>query len=134
MQKVKTNPQSIKIVGRVTYGNGLGRLLGFPTANIDPCEPLVGVSDGVWAGSVRVAEREYVAVVNVGYSPSVVEGGAHRVEAHIVGFEGDLYGATLTLNLCHHLRSERRFASREALVEQIGRDRDEAVALMKEQQ
>lgn len=127
---MKTNSQNIKIVGRVTYGNGLGQHLGFPTANISPEEPLADVADGVWAGSVVIDGRHYVAVVNIGYSPSVVEQGAHRIEAHIVGFEGNLYGATLTLTLHYHLRPERKFPSREALVEQIARDRDEAVKML----
>lgn len=114
----------------MTYGNGLGQHLGFPTANLAPAEPLVGVADGVWAGSVLLDGREWVAVVNIGYSPSVVEQGTHRIEAHIVGYKGNLYGSTLTLTLRYHLRAERKFPSREALVEQIARDRDEAVALV----
>lgn len=126
----KTNRQSIKIVGKVTYGNGLGHHLGFPTANIEPSTPLEGVEDGVWAGRVLVGESEYMTVVNIGHSPSVVIGGGRRIEAHIIGFEGNLYGKTLTLTLLYHLRAEQRFPSKEALVEQIARDREQAIALL----
>ena len=126
----KTNHQSIKIVGRVTYGNGLGQKLGFPTANVEPSEPMPEVADGVWAGIAEVEGGRYKSVINIGYSPSVVECGERRIEAHIVGFEGDIYGKMVTLILLHHLREERKFASRDALVEQIRHDRDEAIALL----
>jgi riboflavin kinase/FMN adenylyltransferase len=71
-----------------------------------------------------------MAVVNIGRSPSVVENGERRVEAHLVDFEGDIYNQEITLRLLFHLREERKFPSREALVEQIARDKQEAVALL----
>ena len=88
------------------------------------------VADGVWAGFAEVGGTTYKSVINIGYSPSVVERGERRIEAHIVDFEGDLYGKTVTLNLLYHLREERKFASREALVERIRHDCDEAIALL----
>lgn len=126
----KTNRQNIKIVGRVTYGNGLGQKLGFPTANIEPSHPLPKVADGVWAGFAEVEGKPYESVINIGYSPSVVENGARRIEAHIVGFEGNLYGQEITLYLVYHLREERKFGSREELVAQIERDRNKALDLL----
>lgn len=130
---MKTNHQTIKIVGNVTYGNGLGRELGFPTANIEPQAPLVGIAEGVWAGYATIQGKEFMAVVNIGHSPSVVEGGRLRVEAHIIGFEGDLYDKELQLSLLHHLRPEHKFPSREALVEQITRDKALATEILTQQ-
>ena len=118
----------------MTYGNGLGQKLGFPTANLLPSEPLANVEDGVWAGCAEVDSKEYGCVVNIGFSPSVVEGGNRRIEAHIMGFEGDLYNREIAITLHHHLREERKFSSREELVEQITRDRDQALALLTEKQ
>ena len=118
----------------MTYGNGLGQKLGFPTANLLPSEPLANVEDGVWAGCAEVDDKEYGCVVNIGFSPSVVEGGSRRIEAHIMGFEGDLYNREITITLHYHLREERKFSSREELVEQITRDRDQALALLTEKQ
>lgn len=131
---MKTNRQNIKIVGTVTYGNGLGRGFGFPTANIVPNQPYGEVADGVWAARAVVGDAEYDCVVNIGYSPSVVEHGGRRIEAHIVGFEGDLYNREITITLLYHLRPERKFPSREELIEQITRDREEAIALLTEKQ
>ena len=124
---MKTNTQNIKLVGKVTYGNGLGRHLGFPTANVEPSTAVPHLEDGVWAGYAIVEGHRYPTVVNVGFSPSVVEHGGRRIEAHIVGFEGDLYGREVALELHYHLRPERKFPSREALVEQIAADKEEAL-------
>ncbi len=130
---MKTKHQNIKIVGSVTYGNGLGQRFGFPTANLTPLGELGAVEDGVWAALVEVDGKVWHSVVNVGFSPSVISAGARRVEAHIMGYSGDLYGKTITLTLCHHLREERKFPTREALIEQIAHDRDRAEELLKEE-
>ncbi len=105
--------------------------MGFPTANILPDSPLPSnLTDGVWAGIVDVAGRSYKSVANIGFSPSVTEGGAHRIEAHIIGFEGNLYGSPISLTLLYHLRGEQRFPSREALCAQIALDRERALQLL----
>ena len=130
---MKTKHQNIKIVGTVTYGNGLGQRFGFPTANLTPLGELEGVVDGVWAAIAEVDGRLWHSVVNIGFSPSVITAGARRVEAHIVGYSGDLYGKTITLTLRHYLREERKFPTREALIEQIAHDRDRAEELLKEE-
>ena len=130
---MKTKHQNIKIVGRVTYGNGLGQRFGFPTANLTPTEEMEGVVDGVWAAMAEVEGRLWHAVVNVGFSPSVVAAGGRRIEAHIMGYDGDLYGKTISLTLRHYIREERKFPTREALIEQIGRDRDRAEELLGEE-
>ncbi len=114
----------------MTYGNGLGKGFGFPTANIVPQHSLPSMEDGVWAGVCEVDGEHYQSVINIGYSPSVVEGGARRIEAHIIGFEGDLYGKEITLCLLHHLRPERKFPSREELIAQIRLDKERALALI----
>ncbi len=114
----------------MTYGNGLGRGFGFPTANIVPNQPYSEVADGVWAGVCEVDGSQYRSVINIGYSPSVVENGARRIEAHIVGFEGDLYNHEVTITLLYQLRPEYKFPSREELVAQIKRDREEALSLL----
>lgn len=114
----------------MTYGNGLGQRLGFPTANLAPSEPLAKVEDGVWAGRAEVDGKVYDCVVNIGFSPSVVEGGSRRIEAHIMGFEGNLYNRKITITLHYHLREERKFSSREELVAQISHDRDQALLLL----
>lgn len=122
---------------RVLEGDKRGRTLGFPTANLGPeNEILPGV--GVYAGEVRILERpganaasistnptsdeRYGAVVNVGTRPTFYEGGRLLAEAHLLDFEGDLYGAAVELAFHHRLRSEQKFPGPDALKVQIAAD------------
>ncbi len=116
-----------KIAGIVVRGNGLGRRFGFPTANIEP-ESEVMAHNGVYVAEAVVDGIAYGAVVNIGHSPSVITAGGRRVEAHLLDFDGDLYGQRLEVRLMRYLRAERRFASHDELVAQIRRDRDEALS------
>jgi riboflavin kinase/FMN adenylyltransferase len=112
--------------GRVSYGDGRGRLLGFPTANL-ALRPGVALA-GVHAVTVRgAAERELAGIANLGRRPTV--GGEHvRLEVHLLNFAGDLYGRRLEVSFLHKLRDERRFDSLEKLTAQIRADRDQALA------
>ena len=107
--------------GRVVRGEGLGRKLGFPTANLK-IPPAARPPRGVWR--VKVAGTtlgERLAVCNVGVRPTV--GGKRLVvEVHIPGFRGDLYGRTLTVEFLAAIRAEKKFSSLAALKAQIGRD------------
>lgn len=127
---MKTKLHNIKIVGRVTYGNGLGHRIGFPTANIEPTSSMEGVSDGVWAGYASVCGQSYIAVVNIGYRPSVTDKGSHRIEAHLVDFDHNIYGADISLQLLHHIRAEQKFPSLEALAQQIALDKEQTLRLL----
>jgi riboflavin kinase/FMN adenylyltransferase len=118
--------------GRVVEGDGRGRSLGFPTANVEP-ENEVLPGPGVYAGRLRLLDEgvpprggELLAVANVGRRPTFGAGGAIRVEAHGIGFQGDLYGRRVDLSFEHHLRGERRFPDPDALRRQISADVAEA--------
>ena len=108
--------------GTVTEGNRIGRRLGFPTANI-AAERLTDVSDGVYAAAVSTQGRTYRAVVNVGRRPTVGDGMERTLEAHLIGFAGDLYGKTIAVRILGRIREEKKFASLEALRRQIECDR-----------
>ena len=109
--------------GRVVRGAGLGRTIGVPTANIQ-VSPRRQFPNGVF--EVEVSGRKLRpprrAVCNIGTRPTVDRSGKRRVEVHIPGFKGSLYGATLEVRLLRKLRGERRFASLSALKRQIRRD------------
>ncbi|MBI3911863.1 MAG: bifunctional riboflavin kinase/FAD synthetase [Armatimonadetes bacterium] len=107
--------------GRVLPGDARGRELGFPTANLELLEPQLLPADGVYVAVVTWDGEKHLAVVNLGVRPTV--GGSRRtLEAHLLDFEGDVYGRELTLYFCHRLRDEQRFPSLDALKEQIARD------------
>ena len=110
------------LAGEVVAGDRLGRQLGFPTANLD-VPGLVLPPRGVYAAWARTAGRRLPAAVNIGVRPTV-DGTAAvpRVEAHLLGFAGELYGARLELELASRLREERRFPSPAALRTAIGED------------
>jgi riboflavin kinase/FMN adenylyltransferase len=109
------------ICGRVVEGDRLGRQLGFPTANLDSTN-LVLPPNGVYAGGTNINGHAYRVALNIGTRPTVAFGPQLRVEAHLLDFSGDLYGAELEVEIGAKLRDERRFGSPAELREQIGRD------------
>ena len=113
----------------VVRGDGRGRTLGVPTANLDP-ENEVMPARGVYAARCRVPGGRWAgAVVNLGHRPTF-GGGPVTVEAHLLDFEGDLYGARVRLEFHERVRGEERFDGAEALVARIRRDVVEARALL----
>lgn len=109
------------LTGKVVHGRGIGRQLGFPTANIvvDRCKLVP--ADGVYAVSVDTADGGRKAVLNIGSNPTV-SGSERTLEVHIIGFDGELYNKQLTLHLLRYIRAERLFDSTEALRHQIELD------------
>jgi riboflavin kinase/FMN adenylyltransferase len=110
------------IAGHVVAGDRLGRRIGFPTANLDAAG-LVLPPNGVYAGCTKFKGQLYHVALNIGVRPTVAAAAPPlRVEAHLLDFAGDLYGAELEIELEERLREERKFASAEELREQIARD------------
>lgn len=113
------------IYGRVEDGKKLGRTIGFPTANIRPLhDDKLIPADGVYICSALTGGRLYRAMVNIGTRPTV-DGinMRHTIEAHLLDFDGDLYGKELTLSFYSRIRSEIRFDSLESLRRQLESDR-----------
>ncbi len=114
---------------RVVRGDGRGRTIGVPTANLEP-ENEILPARGVYAGFVRLADGSWHrAVANRGHRPTF-GGQAEALEAHLLDYEGDLYGARLRLAFAARLRDELRFAGPQALVAQIREDVARARALL----
>ena len=114
--------ERILIEGVVEHGRRLGRELGFPTANLAVPET-VAADDGVYRSRAEVGGRTYDAMSNLGRNPSV-GGVERRLETHIFGFGGELYGRPLRVELLEKIRDERKFATVEELREQIVRDKE----------
>ena len=123
-------PFSIR--GEVVEGDRRGRELGFPTANLATRNEVLPAA-GVYAGRLRrrgspqaSVEEALPVVANVGERPTFQDGHGLVAEAHVLDFDGDLYGETVDLAFEHRIRDEQRFPSAEALRQQIVLDADEA--------
>lgn len=112
----------VTIEGIVEHGRRLGRELGFPTANL-PVPDAVDAADGVYRSRALVDGKRYDAMSNLGRNPSV-GGTQRRLETHLFGFEGSLYGLAMRVELLERIRDERTFPTIEALREQIARDKE----------
>ena len=111
----------MRLEGLVVRGDGLGRTLGFPTANV--AFEGEGPERGVWAVTVEAAGLPPAkAVCNVGVRPTVSGAGKLTVEVHIPGFSGELYGQRLRIMFLAKLRDEKLFGSLEELKAQIAED------------
>ena len=113
----------LELRGTVVGGDRRGRELGYPTANLVPDDRYAYPGHGVYACRAAMTGRgTWAAAVNVGVRPTFETGRGVLVEAYLLDFEGDLYGAELRLAFLSRLRGERRFDTVEALVEQMARD------------
>jgi len=114
---------SFELRGEVVHGDERGRELGFPTANLVPDEKLACPGHGVYA-CIAESERSGVrpAAVSIGVRPTFKTGRGELIEAYILDFSGELYGAELRLRFLERLRGERRFEDPDALIEQMHRD------------
>jgi riboflavin kinase / FMN adenylyltransferase len=109
---------TFQLCGEVVHGDERGRELGFPTANIVPDDALVCPGHGVYACFADARS----AAVSIGVRPTFETGRGELIEAYLLDYDGDLYGRTLCLEFVERLRGERRFATPDALIEQMHRD------------
>lgn len=120
--------------GTVVHGDRRGRELGFPTANLAfgyaPAMPALGIYLGAASVPDRGVGPAHPALVSVGVRPTFHDEGRVLVEVYLLDWDGDLYDAELTVELAARLREERRFASVEALVEQMRADEADARRLL----
>ena len=115
-----------ELAGDVVVGDQRGGTLGFPTANLAVAPTLLAPAYGIYAGSA-LGKR---AAISVGVNPHY-GGTERRIEAHLIDFEGDLYGTILRVELWQRLRGERVFEDEGALIEQIERDVADARAAVR---
>jgi riboflavin kinase / FMN adenylyltransferase len=120
---------TFQITGEVVKGDQRGTEMGVPTVNLELPERKVVPLFGVYAGFARWDGRRHNAAINVGVRPTF-GGGRPLVEAHILDFEGDLYGKALTVEFARYLRPELRFDTTEELMTQMERDIDETRSLL----
>jgi riboflavin kinase/FMN adenylyltransferase len=107
---------------RVIRGNERGRVLGFPTANLDIPPDKAAMRGGVYATLVLALGEWRVGAANVGLNPTFGDVRETRFEVNLMDFEGDLYGRDIAVFMLKYIRDERRFDSQASLIEQITRD------------
>ena len=111
------------VAGVVEHGQHLARQLGFPTANVHVAERAALPPAGVYRVRCRIHGELRCGIANLGLRPTIDEQiKTPRLEVHLPGWQGDLYGCYLTVELLELLRTERRFPSLDALKAQIQRD------------
>jgi riboflavin kinase / FMN adenylyltransferase len=122
--------------GEVVEGDRRGRTLGMPTANLVPDDAYVCPGHGVYAARAQVvpsdaapASTDLPAAVNVGVRPTFETGRGLLVEAHLIGFDEDIYGRSLRIAFFERLRGEKRFESVDELVVQMNRDVEQALEI-----
>lgn len=119
------------ITGTIEGGMQIGRSIGYPTANISPSEPLKQIPGfGVYAVWVDYKGVEYPAMLNIGVKPTVGYNLDRTIEAHIIGFEENIYNEEITVRFVDRLRDEMKFPSIQHLKNQLEVDRDHAIKVL----
>ncbi len=115
--------RAYSVSGVVIHGKKLGRTIGFPTANIATWDEQIIPMNGVYAGWGYLGEERFMAMTNVGISPTFEFKGV-TVESYLLDFDRDIYGQTLTITFEKFLRPEAKYPNLEALIQQINADCD----------
>jgi riboflavin kinase/FMN adenylyltransferase len=118
----------VSVLGTVIRGRARGRILGYPTANINPHHETIPPS-GVYAVRVRYKNRTFGGVLNIGFRPTFHDDAGTAeptIEVHIFDFDKSVYGEGLEILFVARLRDEKKFRDRESLIAQIARDTRQA--------
>lgn len=112
-----------QVTAPVVHGHEVGRSLGFPTANLAWPEGKILPEEGVYAAWATLPDGSRMkAMMNIGCRPTINNGENVTVEVHILDFDGELYGLSLTIDFVAKLRDEMRFQDKQALVKQLRMD------------
>lgn len=117
------------LFGTVVHGKEIGRKMNMPTANIK-CEGDLPL--GVFASVLKVGDKAYKGVTNIGQRPTVDDNEEITAETYLLSFRGELYGKEVKLCLYKKLRETMKFPSKEALRERIKEDESQAAEILKE--
>jgi len=113
-----------RLSGNVVHGFGIGREIGFPTANISPsCAEKVIPGYGVYIVLAQIGRNVFPAMLNIGCRPTF-DGHNTTIELHIINYDADIYGQNVCIIFKRRLRGEQKFDSVSALAEQLCKDRN----------
>ncbi len=119
-----------RISGEVVRGDQIGRVIGFPTANLHVDANKLLPQNGVYAVKVFINNKAYKGMLNIGNRPTINKPDDFRTEVHILDYSGDLYGKQISLEVHYRIRDEKRFAGKEALKAQLESDKNRAKQLL----
>jgi riboflavin kinase/FMN adenylyltransferase len=115
--------------GKVIRGEGRGKGLGFPTANLAVPDELAVPAHGIYACWASIGEERFMAATSIGTRPTF-DGTGRTIEAFILDFDGDMYGRTVRLEFVDRLRDELKYETTQALQDQVSRDVDQTRTLL----
>jgi riboflavin kinase/FMN adenylyltransferase len=113
--------RNYRIYGQVVHGNHLGRTLGYPTANIEYDDYHIPKL-GVYAVGILFQKKWYYGMANIGHNPTINYQEKPRLEIYIFDFNQDLYGKHVAVEFYDYIRSEKKFASKDDLINQLNDD------------
>ena len=118
--------------GEVVHGNGIGKTIGTPTANIklDSNEKIIPF-DGVYAVVCQINDVDYKGIMNIGFKPTVNEGQKRTIEIHLFDYEKDIYNQNLRTKVIERIRDEVKFNSLKDLKIQILKDNEKAKKILR---
>jgi riboflavin kinase/FMN adenylyltransferase len=119
-----------RLRGIVVTGEGRGRTIGFPTANIEPLEAYVIPGKGVYAVRCKVQGAIFNGVMNIGSKPTFTDDVKQTLEAHLFDFNASIYGEQMEVEFIHFIRQEHKFSSVDELIKQIHLDAEEAQRIL----
>ena len=124
--------REFSILGKVKRGDARGRILGYPTANLEPSQEIVPRT-GVYAVFVRLDKEIFPGILNIGCRPTfrLKEKYLNTIEVHIFNFHKRIYSKTLEVFFIQRIRSENKFISRQALLARIKKDELQAKRILK---
>lgn len=113
-----------KIRGKVVHGKRRGRLLNFPTANLDLSFPYVIPTDGVYLTITNIRGKDYYGLTNIGSNPTFEEGDDKKIETFIFDFNDSIYDEDISVEFIEFLRPDFKFNSAEELIAQMDKDKE----------
>jgi riboflavin kinase/FMN adenylyltransferase len=118
--------------GLVIEGDKSGRILGYPTANVEPTAASKLIpADGVYCVKVSLGTEEFYGMMNIGFRPTLTDGIKKVMEVHIFDFNRDIYGEKIYIYFLTRLRTEIKFNSKEELVNQLHKDKEQSLNFLK---
>ncbi|MCB5252433.1 MAG: bifunctional riboflavin kinase/FAD synthetase [Candidatus Cloacimonadaceae bacterium] len=121
------------LLGSVCHGQARGRGLGFPTANLTLASPHQLIpAEGIYLSRVHLRGKTFFGLTNIGKSPTLKHSGITEVETFIIGFDSEIYGSTMQVELLKYLREEKMFANSDELIRAMKHDLARAQSLIKE--